>query len=230
MNSVVDLSSCFVSGSVITPQQDLNNRNFRYQNNWNHKLGYEFGAGNQKGRQYPPSSLYFSNLFYNPTQLHLRKSGHQQSLRETIYEATPYYKFKASSFPSSYTNCNPSARPAKEEEISNEEKTTKMIKKIIAQYYTNRRDKSKNQWLYKLTKGTTKRLREIFIGRCWDYQLKANELEEHSTELDCGRLWDKFELAFSHKGPCNVTTEDYRPFFDMYTERPITDKVKFNQM
>ena len=59
--------------------------------------------------------------------------------------------------------------------------------------------------------------------------MKASELEKPTSEVDCQKLWDKFMHAFSYKSPCGVTAVDYRPFFDMYTEQPIVDKVKLDE-
>lgn len=115
-----------------------------------------------------------------------------------------------------------------EKRFSKTQETADMVRKVIADYYSARLDKTKNHWLYKLTRGTTKHLKGIFIGRCWDYQLKANDLKRPTLELHCERLWNKFVNAFSYKGPCDVTINDYRPFFEMYTEKSINNKVRLH--
>lgn len=65
--------------------------------------------------------------------------------------------------------------------------------------------------------GTTLGIKEVFIGRCWQYQSvsPANKIPELKFAVNCTNLWQSFHDSFAYKDPCNVTHEDYRPFFEM---------------
>jgi len=59
--------------------------------------------------------------------------------------------------------------------------------------------------------GSTKHLRDIVLGRCWDFQrLKVHQ----EATKNCSNIWDKFYTAFANKDPCNTTFEDYKPYFE----------------
>lgn len=67
--------------------------------------------------------------------------------------------------------------------------------------------------------GSTQHLRDIVIGRCWDYQRQKNV----SSVKNCLGIWGIFSKAFAYKDPCNTSFEDYKPYFDevgMETVRP----------
>ena len=68
--------------------------------------------------------------------------------------------------------------------------------------------------------GTTKHLKEIFIGRCWDFQRSQAE------QKDCDNLWKLFSEAFAFKDPCKLTSEDYKPFFNS-AKGTCIDKVRW---
>ena len=59
--------------------------------------------------------------------------------------------------------------------------------------------------------GSTKHLKDIVLGRCWDFQRMKVHKE---TTKDCAKIWEKFHTAFAFKDPCNTTFEDYKPYFD----------------
>lgn len=59
-------------------------------------------------------------------------------------------------------------------------------------------------------KGSTTHLREIVIGRCWDYQ----RLKSHEVTKNCSKIWGIFSKAFAYKDPCSVSLADYKPYFD----------------
>ena len=65
--------------------------------------------------------------------------------------------------------------------------------------------------------GTTPHLKNIFIGRCWQYQV----LSEHSkidvlkTDVNCTELWEAFTEAFAFKNPCKVNDKSYEKFFNL---------------
>jgi hypothetical protein len=77
-------------------------------------------------------------------------------------------------------------------------------------------------WRYKPVQGTDKHLKEIFIGKCWEYQRKFKFRES----VDCARLWEAFLTGFAYKEPCDVTLEDYKDFFGMIHEEPLVNKVR----
>ena len=80
--------------------------------------------------------------------------------------------------------------------------------------------------MFKPVEGTTKHLKEIFLGRCWDFlENKAKDLE-NPTKLDCQELWKVFLKSFAFKEPCEVKFDDYTPFFKMYDEKPLNDRVR----
>ena len=58
--------------------------------------------------------------------------------------------------------------------------------------------------------GSTPRLREIFLGRCWDYQYQKFT---PSSWKNCTDIWDVFHKAFSYKEPCKLNFSDYEPYF-----------------
>lgn len=60
------------------------------------------------------------------------------------------------------------------------------------------------------SKGSTTHLREIVIGRCWDYQ----RLKSHEVTKNCSKIWGIFSKAFAYKDPCSVSFADYKPYFD----------------
>lgn len=71
--------------------------------------------------------------------------------------------------------------------------------------------------------GTPLHFKEIFIARCWQYQMKIGLKD--SDQINCEKVWDDFKSKFSFKGPCDVTTEDYLDFLDKIEEDIPRDKV-----
>ena len=57
--------------------------------------------------------------------------------------------------------------------------------------------------------GTTKHLKEIFLGRCWDFQ--KWKLQEEKK--DCDNLWRLFSKSFAFKDSCKLTGKDYEEYF-----------------
>ncbi|XP_070538425.1 ADP-ribosyl cyclase/cyclic ADP-ribose hydrolase-like [Ptychodera flava] len=77
-------------------------------------------------------------------------------------------------------------------------------------------------------KGTTQNLKEIFIGRCWDYQFVYNRQSCRTSELkNCTELWELFHDAFAYQSPCNVTSEGYQPFIDKSMQAVGINKTLF---
>ena len=67
--------------------------------------------------------------------------------------------------------------------------------------------------------GSTKHIKQIFLGRCWSFQ------QSFHYQKDCDNLWRLFSRAFANKDPCDVSTEDYEKFFKEAAGSPI-DKVR----
>ena len=73
-------------------------------------------------------------------------------------------------------------------------------------------------------KGTTPRIKEIVVGRCYDYQHKKIGLNS-STWKNCSKIWDTFQGAFAYKDPCKLTFGDYKPYFQEVGMAEIYNKV-----
>nr|XP_060633932.1 ADP-ribosyl cyclase/cyclic ADP-ribose hydrolase 1-like isoform X2 [Anolis sagrei ordinatus] len=61
-------------------------------------------------------------------------------------------------------------------------------------------------------RGTTPHLREIVLGRCYNYVATVNS---ELRNKDCLKIWELFEKAFMYKDPCSITEKDYQPLMDM---------------
>lgn len=61
------------------------------------------------------------------------------------------------------------------------------------------------------SQGSTKHLKEIVLGRCWDFQ---RQKVHEGSEKNCSKIWETFYKAFANKDPCNSTFADYKPYFD----------------
>ena len=60
-------------------------------------------------------------------------------------------------------------------------------------------------------KGSTPHLKDIVLGRCWDFQVQ----KQHAVSAkNCSKIWELFYTAFAYKDPCNTTFADYKPYFD----------------
>ncbi|KAL5004514.1 hypothetical protein ScPMuIL_017970 [Solemya velum] len=75
--------------------------------------------------------------------------------------------------------------------------------------------------------GTTPHIREIFLGRCWAYQEVIKPQHLHSDVKNCELLWDMFVTAFSNKGPCDVTSQEYAPFMSQASQEIARNKAMF---
>ncbi|XP_060681360.1 uncharacterized protein LOC132815982 [Hemiscyllium ocellatum] len=76
-------------------------------------------------------------------------------------------------------------------------------------------------------KGSTENLKEIMIGRCFNYLGTVNV---DAGKKDCPNLWEAFLSAFSGKDPCKITTEDYKPFLDLAGhDIPINQSIFWSQ-
>ncbi|XP_068730274.1 ADP-ribosyl cyclase/cyclic ADP-ribose hydrolase-like isoform X1 [Montipora capricornis] len=102
-----------------------------------------------------------------------------------------------------------------------------LVEKRIKEYYDQRLNKNRNKWLFNRVQGTTPHLQEIFIGRCWDFVTNKGKHLQNPSKVDCQELWKTFLTGFAFKGPCAPTLQDYAPFFNMYEEKPLKDRVLF---
>lgn len=109
---------------------------------------------------------------------------------------------------------------------SNVDEDVKFVEEKIQEYYDQRLNKNKNKWMFKPVEGSTKHLKEIFVGRCWDFLENKGKYLENPTKLDCQEMWKAFLKSFAFKEPCDVKFDDYTPFFKMYDEKPLNDRVR----
>ena len=109
---------------------------------------------------------------------------------------------------------------------SNVDEDRTFVEERIQEYYDQRLNKNRNKWMFKPVQGTTHHLKEIFIGRCWDFVTNKGNFLQDPSKLDCQQLWKAFLKSFAFKGPCDVTVDDYIPFFNMYKEKPLNDRVQ----
>ena len=85
------------------------------------------------------------------------------------------------------------------------------------------KDDGSQRWRFTKIQGTDEHLKDIFMGKCWDYQIKFR-LEK---PVDCSELWEAFLSGFAYKEPCDTTLEDYKKFFEMIHEGPLMNRVSF---
>ncbi|XP_053109471.1 ADP-ribosyl cyclase/cyclic ADP-ribose hydrolase 1-like [Hemicordylus capensis] len=72
--------------------------------------------------------------------------------------------------------------------------------------------------------GTTKHLREIILGRCYNYITTVNpELKDK----DCLNIWEELQHAFIYKHPCNMQEEDYQPLKNLASHSVPCSKSLF---
>lgn len=60
--------------------------------------------------------------------------------------------------------------------------------------------------------GSTPKIKEIVLGRCYEYQLNTIGPKAEKWK-NCNTIWDAFHKAFAHKNPCDPKSSDYEPFF-----------------
>lgn len=109
---------------------------------------------------------------------------------------------------------------------NNVDEDVKFVEEKIQEYYDQRLNKDKNRWMFKPVEGSTKHLKEIFVGRCWDFVANKGKYLKNPSKVDCQKLWKAFFKAFAFKRPCDVTFGDYTAFFKLYDEEPLSDRVK----
>ena len=72
-------------------------------------------------------------------------------------------------------------------------------------------------------KGSTPRIKEIVVGRCYDYQYKKFNT---TTWKNCSKIWDAFHGGFAYKNPCNLKFADFKPYFHEVGMSEIRHKVR----
>ncbi|XP_072352509.1 ADP-ribosyl cyclase/cyclic ADP-ribose hydrolase 2-like [Scyliorhinus torazame] len=86
------------------------------------------------------------------------------------------------------------------------------------------KDDAKTVWK---GKGSTAKLKEIMIGRCFNY---LGTINPNAGNKDCAKLWEAFLNAFSKKDPCKITEEDYKPFLNLAGhDIPIDQSIFWSQ-
>ncbi|XP_043918141.1 ADP-ribosyl cyclase/cyclic ADP-ribose hydrolase 2-like isoform X2 [Protopterus annectens] len=65
--------------------------------------------------------------------------------------------------------------------------------------------------------GTTLDLKEIILGRCYNYIRTINPALNY---VNCTNVWEAFQNVFVNKDPCDIKKEDYSDFMEL-TRHPI---------
>lgn len=76
-------------------------------------------------------------------------------------------------------------------------------------------------------KGSTPRIKEMVVGRCYDYQYKKFG-SNTTTWKNCSKIWDAFHGGFAYKNPCNLTFADFKPYFHEVGMPEIHNKVSMD--
>jgi len=64
--------------------------------------------------------------------------------------------------------------------------------------------------------GTTRHLRDVFIGRCWQYQANQMKNQKKVLNINCRELWNAFTVEFAHRDPCSSNSSlKYSKFFSL---------------
>ncbi|XP_051944927.1 ADP-ribosyl cyclase/cyclic ADP-ribose hydrolase 1 [Xyrauchen texanus] len=71
--------------------------------------------------------------------------------------------------------------------------------------------------------GTTPHLKQIVIGRCYEYVTLINP----SSRYNCEEIWQEFEEAVIRQSPCGVRVKDYQRMFRASTQILPCDKLLF---
>ncbi|GFR96362.1 ADP-ribosyl cyclase/cyclic ADP-ribose hydrolase [Elysia marginata] len=76
-------------------------------------------------------------------------------------------------------------------------------------------------------RGTTENIKEVFEGRCWDYDVTRYLPDLPRVDTGCETLWKLFFKAFSYQPPCAVALENYQPYLEEAAQALPKDKVLF---
>ncbi|XP_044274297.1 ADP-ribosyl cyclase/cyclic ADP-ribose hydrolase 1 isoform X3 [Varanus komodoensis] len=83
---------------------------------------------------------------------------------------------------------------------------------VVVAFQLGKKESTSSEVLQWKGKGTTEQLREIILGRCYNYIATINP---DLRDKDCIAIWDMLEHAFMYKHPCNATEKDYQPMMDV---------------
>ncbi|XP_043930568.1 ADP-ribosyl cyclase/cyclic ADP-ribose hydrolase 1-like [Protopterus annectens] len=72
--------------------------------------------------------------------------------------------------------------------------------------------------------GTTKGIKEIILGRCYDYTTLMKPVLKN---VNCENVWNTFKSSFANKIPCKVMPSDYYNFLDLTKTGIATGKSVF---
>ncbi|KAK0064644.1 ADP-ribosyl cyclase/cyclic ADP-ribose hydrolase [Biomphalaria pfeifferi] len=75
--------------------------------------------------------------------------------------------------------------------------------------------------------GTTPNIKEVFIGRCWDYQEIRYNTILPIEQKNCSHLWDLFFKAFSYHAPCDVRQVNYDQYLQEAKQSLPANKALF---
>ncbi|XP_060103257.1 ADP-ribosyl cyclase/cyclic ADP-ribose hydrolase 1 [Heteronotia binoei] len=73
-------------------------------------------------------------------------------------------------------------------------------------------------------KGTTANLKEIILGRCYNYLTTVNP---GLRGKDCYQIWELLLTAFMYKHPCSIREEDYQPLMALASHSIPCNKSLF---
>ncbi|XP_075922478.1 ADP-ribosyl cyclase/cyclic ADP-ribose hydrolase 2-like isoform X2 [Petromyzon marinus] len=75
-----------------------------------------------------------------------------------------------------------------------------------------------------IPRGTTRDLKKIFVGRCYDYIRVINPA---LRDKNCEQMWEAFYNGFKGKQPCEVTMDSYNQFVALASHPLPKDKEIF---
>ncbi|CAF1258644.1 unnamed protein product, partial [Adineta steineri] len=95
--------------------------------------------------------------------------------------------------------------------------STNIHQKKIKQKVSNTKNKiNPCKGTYVKTNGTTCGLKEIMIGRCYEYQfVKYPSATNQHNIKNCTALYETFESAVRYKSHCNMNMSTYKDYFDL---------------
>lgn len=95
---------------------------------------------------------------------------------------------------------------------------------LVALSFTNPPVATKKEWK---GHGSSKNLKEIMIGRCFDYLENVNP---SAGVKDCTKIWDEFLKVFNGKDPCNIKEQDYNNFLRLVEhDIPVSQSIFWSQ-
>ncbi|KAE8629196.1 hypothetical protein XENTR_v10000392 [Xenopus tropicalis] len=79
-----------------------------------------------------------------------------------------------------------------------------LIISLIAAYTLKQKQEDTHMWK---GQGTTKNLKDIVLGRCYNYIT----MNPNIWLRNCDAIWERLTDAVYKKNPCNITEEDFKP-------------------